>query len=75
MRTLLRKIPTGLFFQGPDKWTSNPVEALNFKSIDRALEFVQTWQMKEVELAFAFNDAASITLVPLEKMATTYSED
>jgi len=75
MRTLLRRIPTGLFFQGPDKWTSNPEEALNFKSIDRALDFVQTWQIKEVELAFAFNDVPSVTLVPLEKMATTYSED
>jgi hypothetical protein len=75
MRTLLRRIPTGLFFQGPDKWTSDPAEALNFKSIDRALEFVQTWQMKEMELAFAFNDVPSITRVPLEKMATKYSQD
>jgi len=75
MRTLLLRIPTGLFFQGPDKWTSNPAEALNFKSIDRALEFVQTWQIQEVELAFAFNDLGSITRVPLEKMATTYSQD
>jgi hypothetical protein len=75
MRTLLRRIPTGLFFQGPDKWTSNPAEALNFKSIDRALDFVQTWHIQEVELAFAFNDVPSVTLVPLEKMVTTYSED
>ena len=75
MKTLLRKISTGLFFQGPDKWTSNPAEALNFKSIDRALNFVQTWEVKEVELAFAFEDARSVTRVPLDKMMAGYAEE
>ena len=75
MKTLLRKTSTGLFFQGPDKWTSNPAEALNFKSIDRALNFVQTWEIKEVELAFAFNDLPSVTSVPIEKMLAGYSEE
>ena len=54
MRTLLRSIQTGLYFQGPDKWTTNPDEALDFKSIDRAVNFVETWTLKEMELAFAF---------------------
>jgi hypothetical protein len=75
MRTLLRKISTGLFFQGPDRWTSNPEEAMNFKSIDRALQFVETWDLKEVDLAFAFNDAAEVTVVALERMATRYAQD
>src|SRR3974390_2921740 len=54
MRTLLRNLSTGLYFQGPDQWTRNPANAHNFKMIDHALEFVRHWQLLDVELAFAF---------------------
>jgi hypothetical protein len=74
MRTLLRNTATGLFFQGPDKWTSDPVEALDFKMIDRALNFVETWSLRDMELAFAFKNRRQVTAVPLEKMALRYSE-
>ena len=74
MRMLLRKIPSGLYFQGPDQWTSNPLDGFNFKSIDHALQFIETWRLKDVELAFAFNEPASVTRVPLEKIASHYSE-
>jgi hypothetical protein len=74
MKTLLRKIPSGLYFQGPDRWTHNPVDGFNFKSIDRALQFIETWGLKDVELAFAFNKPDSVTRVPLEKIAFRYAE-
>ena len=74
MRTLLRNTATGLFFQGPDKWTSDPIEALDFKMIDRALNFIETWSLKDVELAFAFGGARHVTGVPLAKIALRYSE-
>jgi hypothetical protein len=74
MRTLLRKIPNGLYFQGPDQWTSNPHDGFNFKSIDRALQFIETYRLKDVELAFAFNGPNSVTRVPLEKIAFKYCE-
>ena len=74
MKTLLRKIPTGQYFQGPDRWTSNPSEGLNFKSIDRALDFVQTWGLQDVELAFAFTGPASVTSVPLNRIACDYRQ-
>ena len=74
MKTLLRKSSTGLFFQGPDKWTSNPAEAMNFKMIDHALEFVRKWNLQDVELAFAFADLAQVTRVPLDKISVPYSE-
>ncbi len=67
MRTLLRHTGTGLYFQGLDKWTSNPDRAYDFRFIDRAVQFVATWDVTEVELAFAFDDPQSITTVPLEK--------
>ncbi len=66
---------TGLYFQGPDRWTSNPREAFNFKSIDRALQFIERWGLKEVELAFAFSDRNAVTRVPLEKTSLKYSQE
>jgi len=74
MRTLLRSIPTGLYFQGPDKWTNNPAEARDFRSIDRALKFIQEWSLRGMELAFAFRDPEQVTSVPLEKISLGYSE-
>jgi hypothetical protein len=74
MKTLLRKTSDGLYFQGPDRWTSNPAEAKNFKMIDRALDFINKWKLRDVEVAFAFDDAKEVTRVPLEKIALKYSE-
>ena len=73
MRTLVRRVSTGLYFQGPDKWTLNPTEAHNFKMIDRAIEFIEKWRLTDVELAFAFSNA-QVKLVPIEKLALRYSE-
>lgn len=74
MRTLLRNTATGLYFQGPDKWTSNPGEALDFKMIDRALDFIDTWRLKDMELAFSFRGAHNVTAVRPEKIALRYSQ-
>jgi hypothetical protein len=74
MRTLLRNTTTGLFFQGPDQWTSDPAKARDFRMIDRALGFIETWRLKNMELAFAFRGARQVTAVPPEKIALRYSE-
>jgi len=74
MRTLLRNTTTGLFFQGPDRWTSDPAKALDFKLIDRAIDFIDTWRLKDMELAFGFRGAQHVTAVPAEKLALRYSE-
>ncbi len=75
MRTLLRKMSSGLYFQGPDRWTGNPTEAFNFKSIDRALAFIRTWHLQEVELAFAFRDQVEPHRVAPERIAVNYCEE
>jgi hypothetical protein len=67
MRTLLRNSRTGLYFQDPERWTRNPVEAFDFKLIDRALEFVEVSRLREMELAFVFDHLPSVTRVPIEK--------
>jgi len=74
MRTLLRRISNGLYFQGPDQWTSDVANAHNFKMIDRAIAFVDHWHLNDIELAFAFDDPEDVTTVPLDKMELRYSE-
>ncbi len=74
MKTLLRKVPSGLYFQGPDQWTTNPLDGFNFKSIDRALQFIETWKLQDVELAFAFSRPNCVTRVSLDRIACKYSE-
>ncbi len=41
--------------------------------IDRAISFIETWRLRNMELAFAFRDR-HVTGVPLEKIALRYSE-
>lgn len=74
MKTLLRRVSNGLYFQGPDKWTSDPAQAHNFKMIDRAIEFVDRWHLNDIELAFAFDDPDDVTAVPLDKMELRFSD-
>ena len=74
MRTLLRNTATGLYFQGPDRWTSDPRQALDFKLIDRALNFIETWRLRNMELAFAFRNYNQVTGVPIERIALKFSE-
>ena len=74
MRTLLRQVATGLYYQGPDLWTTNPDRAHNFKMIDRALQFIDQWKLVDVELAFAFSGRRQVKRVPLERIGLQYSE-
>jgi hypothetical protein len=74
MRTLLRNITTGLYVKGSGQWTSDPAEACNFGMIDQALEFVEQFKLKDVELAFAFKNQAQIKRVPIEKLAIKFSQ-
>ncbi len=74
MKTLLRRVSSGLYYQGPDQWTSNPARAHNFRMIDRALDFVKQWHLNDIELAFAFDNHKEVTRVPLEKMELRYAE-
>ena len=61
MRILLRHTETGLYFQGPEKWTASPESAYDFRFIDRARDFVRIWELENVEVAFAFEDSQLIS--------------
>jgi len=75
MRTILRRLTDGSYFEGPSRWTGNPRRALNFKSIDRALQFIEQWHLEDVEIAFAFTDRKEVTGVPLERVALRFTQD
>ncbi len=73
MKTLLRHIRTGLYLQGPEKWTENPDLACDFRFTDRALQYAAVWELQEVELAFVFGDSLVVTTAPLEQAALHYA--
>lgn len=64
MRTLLRNIPTGLYVQSLDAWTSNPNEALDFRSMSQAIKFAEQSGYRKMELALVSDQHC--TAVPLE---------
>ena len=55
MKTLLRKIG-GQFLQAPDLWTNNLQDALDFKSMRRAIDFAENAGYRNMELAFLFDN-------------------
>ena len=68
MRTLLRHTETGLYFQGPDKWTTNPDSAYDFRFIERARHFVRLWEIEQVEVAFVFEDPQFVSTLALNQL-------
>jgi len=50
MRTLLRHIPTGRYFQSLEKWTVKPQKAYDFRIAGRALKFVTAAGFRDMEL-------------------------
>jgi hypothetical protein len=73
MRTLLRDTVTGLFLQSSDKWTSDPDRAFDFRFTDRALKYVETWHLDQVEIAFAFSGQGQVTGVALGRAALQFA--
>jgi hypothetical protein len=68
MRTLLRNVPTGLYVQSAEDWTSNPDEALDFKTMSQAIRFVEKAGLRKMELAFVSPHLCRFTEVPLDML-------
>lgn len=66
MRTLLRDQATHLYFQAPDIWTRDPAGAFDFRFIQRAVQYCETWGLRGVELAFAYESPEQVIFLPLE---------
>ena len=70
MRTLLRDMQTGSYFQSPGIWTDDPEGAYDFRFTDRAVHYIETWDLREVELEFVCSDPFSITMVAFNVAAS-----
>ncbi len=66
MRTLLRKIPTGEYYQTLSRWTTDPNDAYDFRTINPAIKFVHLAHLPQMELVLSF-EAGHSTAIPLEK--------
>jgi hypothetical protein len=58
MKILLRDIQTGLFYAGPNEWTTGQDEAQDFKTPDVALDLVDESHLQTVEIVVHFDEAA-----------------
>lgn len=66
MKTLLRNVPTGLYVQSADTWTSRPEEACDFKTMSQAIRFAESAGLRKMELAFVSPNLGRCTAVPLD---------
>ncbi len=65
MKTVLRHKHTKLYLKAPEMWTDEPESAFDFRFIDRALKYAETWELGEVEVAFVSADLQRVrTLLP-----------
>jgi len=61
MRTLLRHIPTGKYFESLDKWTTKAQKAHDFKLGARALNFVAATGFRDMELVLRLETPRKFT--------------
>lgn len=65
MRVLLRDANTGLYFQDPEQWTSEPRKALSFKHSAEAMNAARERQVAHAEVVLAFEESAYTVALPL----------
>ncbi len=56
MRVLLRNTQTGLFYAGPEKWTHNDLEALDFRQTDAAMDVAWEAKTQPMEVLMRFDE-------------------
>ena len=69
MRTILRNISSGCYFQGVADWTKDLEKAFSFRSPERAARFVAAAKLKatEMELILAFDDPRYNIPLPVDE--------
>jgi hypothetical protein len=58
MKILLRDTQTGLFYAGPNQWTTGRDSAQDFKTPDVALDVIDETQLNAMEIVVHFDEAA-----------------
>ncbi|HVV00159.1 MAG TPA: hypothetical protein VHH88_02280 [Verrucomicrobiae bacterium] len=57
MKVFLRSKNTGLFYAGPDTWTSDSTQAFEFRGPDTALDVVSDGNLPAMEVVIHFEEA------------------
>jgi hypothetical protein len=58
MKVFLRNTRTGLFYAGPDQWTNEHSQALEFEGPNFALDRVSQAKLEAVEVVIHFEESA-----------------
>jgi hypothetical protein len=58
MKILLRDTQTGLFYAGPNEWTSGQDTAQDFKTPDVAFDLIDESKLNSMEIVVHFDEAA-----------------
>lgn len=70
MKVLLRNTETGMFYAGPDAWTNESTQAVEFRGPDTALDTVCGSKLNAMEVIIHFEEARfdlPLTIVGLGK--------
>jgi hypothetical protein len=65
MKILLQHARTRLYFKGLGDWTANPLEAFDFKHLERAIKFARSNNLSGVQIAVKFLDRETDKVVPM----------
>ncbi len=68
MRTFLRHVATGHYFQSLEKWTLDKEEAFDFGFVSRAMKVAHKLRIPELELELSFEDPEQASSTPFEKL-------
>ena len=66
MQILLRNLKTAQYFQTPDKWTADQMEARDFETLNQAIAFARQNHLAGVEIVLAFDDPHRDIHFPLQ---------
>ncbi len=65
MRILLCHRQTGLFYQDPKQWTSEPEKAVDFRTSPKAIIFAREQALEDVEVFWDFDDPEYNVRLPI----------
>jgi len=67
MKTFLRDIATGQYFQSLERWTIDREDAHDFGIISKAMKVAHKMRVPDLELVLSFDDAEPAAATPFEK--------
>jgi len=65
MRILLQQKTTGLYCQDKDTWTEKPLQALEFPSSSKAIEFCVAHGLDNVQIVLKFEEERYDIVLPV----------